>query len=68
MVSVIAVGLEKNMFSLTPDGETPVYAIPSSSSKRIGLIRSETSYPIIEEFNDFFAISLRGASGFVVKP
>ena len=52
----------------TPDGETPVYAIPSSSSKRIGLICSETSYPIIEEFNDFFAISLRGASGFVVKP
>lgn len=52
----------------TPDRETPVYAIPSSGSKRVGLISGGTSYPIIEEFNGFLAISLRGASGFVVKP
>lgn len=51
-----------------PDGETPVYAMPSGSSKRVGLISSETSYPIIGEMNGFLAISLRGASGFVVKP
>lgn len=51
-----------------PDRETPVYAIPSSSSKRVGLISSGTSYPIIGEFNGFLAISLRGASGFIVKP
>lgn len=52
----------------TPNGEIPVYAIPSSSSKRIGLISSGTNYPIIGEFNGFLAISLHGASGFVVKP
>ena len=52
----------------TPNGETPVYAIPSSDSKRVGLISGGTSYPIIGEFNSFLAISLRGASGFVVKP
>ena len=51
-----------------PDGETPVYAIPSSSSKRVGLIDSGTTYPIIGEFNGFLAISLRGGSGFVEKP
>lgn len=51
-----------------PNGETPVYAIPSSSSKCIGLISNGTNYPIIGEFNGFLAISLRGASGFVVKP
>ena len=42
-----------------PDGETPVYAMPSGNAKRVGLISGEASYPII---------SLRGASGFVVKP
>lgn len=52
----------------TPNGETPVYAIPSSDSKRVGLINGGTSYPIIGEFNGFLAISLRGASGFVAKP
>jgi len=52
----------------TPHGETPVYALPSGDSKRVGLISSETNYPIIGELNGFLAISLRGASGFVVKP
>lgn len=51
-----------------PDGETPVYALPSGSSKRVGLIYGETGYPIIGEMNGFFVISLRGASGFVMKP
>lgn len=51
-----------------PEGETPVYAMPSGSSKRIGLINSGTSYPIIGEMNGFLVISLRGASGFVAKP
>lgn len=51
----------------TPDGETPVYAIPSADSKRIGLILDTESYPIIDEYNGFLAISLRGASGFVVN-
>ncbi|MBQ3156985.1 MAG: hypothetical protein IJB81_08685 [Clostridia bacterium] len=51
-----------------PDGETPVYALPSGNSKRVGLIYGETGYPIIGEMNGFFAISLRGASGFVAKP
>lgn len=51
-----------------PDGETPVYAMPSGSSKRVGLISGETRYPIIGEINGFLVISLRGASGFVVKP
>ena len=51
-----------------PDGETPVYAMPSGSSKRVGLINSEARYPIIGEMNGFLVISLRGASGFVAKP
>lgn len=51
-----------------PDGETPVYAMPSDRSQRVALIDSGTSYPIIGEMNGFLAISLRGASGFVVKP
>lgn len=52
----------------TPSEETPVYALPSDSSKRVGLISGEAAYPIIGELNGFLAISLRGASGFVVKP
>lgn len=51
-----------------PREETPVYAIPSHNSKRVGLISGETSYPIIGELDGFLAISLRGASGFVIKP
>lgn len=51
-----------------PDGETPVYAVPSVDSKRIGLISEGTDYPIIGEYNGFWVISLRGASGFVCKP
>lgn len=51
-----------------PDGETPVYAMPSGSSKRVGLINNEARYPIIGEINGFLVISLRGASGFVSKP
>lgn len=51
-----------------PDGETPVYAMPSGSAKRVGLISGETRYPIIGEIDGFLVISLRGASGFVVKP
>ena len=52
----------------TPHDETPVYAIPSHTSKRVGLISNETSYPIIGEWDGFLVISLRGASGFVEKP
>ncbi len=52
----------------TPNGETPVYALPSNNSKRVGLISGETDYPIIGELNGFLAISLRGASGFVARP
>ncbi len=52
----------------TPNEETPVYAMPCSGSKRVGLIDSGTSYPVIGLFDDFLVISLRGASGFVVQP
>ena len=52
----------------TPHDETPVYAIPSHDSKRVGQMSGETSYPIIGEWDGFLAISLRGASGFVAKP
>lgn len=52
----------------TPNEETPVYAMPSSTSKRVGLIGSGESYPVIGELNGFLAISLRGASGFVETP
>ena len=52
----------------TPNEETPVYAMPSSGSKRVGLIDSGTSYPVIGLFDGFLVISLRGASGFVKTP
>ncbi len=52
----------------TPDAETPVYALPSRHSKRVGLIDEGTQYPIIGEYEGFLVISLRGASGFVEKP
>ena len=52
----------------TPNGETPVYAMPSSDAKRVGLIDSGTSYPVIGLYDDFLVISLRGASRFVETP
>lgn len=51
----------------SPVAETAVYAMPSAESKRVGLIEVGTSYPIIGEMDGYYAISLRGASGFVVK-
>ena len=51
----------------SPSAETAVYAMPSTGSKRVGLIEAGTSHPIIGEMDGFYAISLRGASGFVVK-
>ena len=51
----------------SPSAETAVYAMPSTDSKRVGLIDAGKSYPIIGEMNGFYVISLRGASGFVVK-
>lgn len=47
--------------------ETAVYAMPSVEAKRVGLIDAGTSYPIVGEMGDYYAISLRGASGFVLK-
>ena len=52
----------------TPNEETPVYAMSSSGSKRVGLIDSGESYPVIGLYNGFLVISLRGASGFVETP
>lgn len=51
----------------TPVTETPVYAYPSKAAKRVGLIDNELIYPIIEEYGNYYVISLRGASGFVEK-
>ena len=50
-----------------PTAETAVYAMPSTDSKRVALIDAGTSCPIIGEMDGFYAISLRGASGFVAK-
>ena len=52
----------------TPEGETPVYAMPSGDAKRVGLIDGGTSYPVIGLYDGFLVISLRGASGFVETP
>lgn len=57
-----------NPDDFAPDGATPVYAISSGSSKRVGLIGSGTIHPIIGEFHGFLAASLRGGSGFAEKP
>ena len=49
------------------DQETPVYAYPDTSAKRIALLEEGESVTIITEWGDFFVISLRGASGFIAR-
>ena len=51
-----------------PSGETPVYAMPSGDAKRVALIGSGESYPVIGLYDGYLVISLRGASGFVETP
>lgn len=51
----------------TTEEETPVYAIPSNESKRVGLLPAGNKYMIIAEYDNFYVISLRGASGFILK-
>lgn len=44
---------------------TPVYGMPDASAQRVGLITTGDQYAVIGLWGDYWAISLRGASGFV---
>ena len=50
-----------------PATETPVLAYASSDAKRVGLVEGGAQLAIIAETNDYYIVSLRGASGFVSK-
>ena len=52
---------------ITFEKETPVLAWPSPDAPWVGLLDAGTSSPILGEYNGYTVISLRGASGFVVK-
>lgn len=51
----------------TAEAETAVYAMPSVDSKRVGLLPAGNPYMIIDEYENYYVISLRGASGFILK-
>ena len=51
----------------TASASTPVYAYPSPEAPRVGLLDKDSAYPIIAEYNGYIVISLRGASGFVLR-
>lgn len=48
-------------------GETAVYAMPAKNSKRVALLPGNTSCAIIDEYEDYYVVSLRGAAGFIPK-
>lgn len=48
-------------------GNTFIYAMPSGSAKMVGDVQSGTQLLVIGEWDDFWAVNLRTASGFVRK-
>lgn len=50
-----------------PATETPVLAYASPDAKRVGLVETGDQLAIIAETNDYYVVSLRGASGFISK-
>lgn len=46
---------------------TFVYAMPSRGSKMVGQLVAGTQLVVIGEFNDYWVVNLRSASGFILK-
>jgi len=57
----------QNPAFFTATMETPAYAYPSTSAKRVGLIDAGVELPIIAETEGFYVVSLRAASAFIQK-
>lgn len=51
----------------TTSKETPAYAYGSQNAKRVALIDAGIKLPIIASLDDYYVISLRGASAFIQK-
>lgn len=49
------------------EGKTPVYAWDSTSAKRVALLASDTSLPILKDEGRWLIVSLRGATGWIRK-
>lgn len=47
---------------------TYVYATPTRSAKKVGQLVAGTQLVVIGEYNDFWVVNLRSASGFIYKP
>ena len=52
---------------VTTTQSTYVYAMPSRNAKKVGQLVSGTQLVVIGEFNDFWVVNLRTASGFIYK-
>ena len=53
---------------ITTEESTPVYAWQARNAKRVGLLGTGETYPIIRTDGNWFLISLRGAAGWIVRP
>lgn len=53
---------------VTTTKATYVYAVPSRSAKKVGQLISGTQLVVIGEYDDFWVVNLRSASGFIYKP
>lgn len=52
---------------VTTEGLTYVYAMPSASAKTVGEVEGGESLVVIGEWDDYWAVNLRTASGFIWK-
>ena len=53
---------------ITLEESTPVYAWQARNAKRVGLLATGETYPIIRTEGSWMLISLRGAAGWIVRP
>ena len=53
---------------ITTEESTPVYAWQARNAKRVGLLGTGETYPIIRTDGNWLLISLRGAAGWIVRP
>jgi uncharacterized protein YgiM (DUF1202 family) len=56
-----------NPVYLTTTKATYVYSTPSRASKKVGQITTGTPLLVIGEYNNFWVVNLRSASGFIYK-
>lgn len=57
----------RNPSFITTTNATYVYATPNRSAKKVGELTSGTQLVVIGEYNDFWVVNLRSASGFIYK-